>query len=284
MSEVALILSNATEKSLVVLDEIGRGTSTFDGLSIAWAVVEYIAKNVKCKTLFATHYHELSELEGVIEGVKNYKITVKEIGDSVVFLRKIVRGHANKSFGVEVAKIAGVPERVIDRAKEISENLERVNKRLDLDIFSEDEERQRAPAHAAGRAEEVARQLLELRSAAEIYRQGDEADPHVVLHMGDEAAYNAVNAVQQAEADTPDKGRFFTHKLAPFQLRLNTYAPRPAADGIGRRRGGPGGKRQNGYLKRGAISSKSFSNSAMSPEILYLCSGAGKTPALTSAT
>ena len=144
MSEVALILANATEKSLVVLDEIGRGTSTFDGLSIAWAVVEYIAKNIKCKTLFATHYHELSELEGVISGVKNYKITVKEIGDSVIFLRKIVRGHANKSFGVEVAKLAGVPQRVIDRAKEISENLERVNKKLDLDIFSEDEERQRA--------------------------------------------------------------------------------------------------------------------------------------------
>lgn len=144
MSEVALILANATEKSLVVLDEIGRGTSTFDGLSIAWAVVEYISKNIKCKTLFATHYHELSELEGVIGGVKNYKITVKEIGDSVVFLRKIVRGHANKSFGVEVAKLAGVPKKVIERAKEISENLERVNKKLDLDIFSEDEERQRA--------------------------------------------------------------------------------------------------------------------------------------------
>lgn len=144
MSEVALILANATEKSLVVLDEIGRGTSTFDGLSIAWAVVEYIAKNIKCKTLFATHYHELSDLEGVLEGVKNYKITVKEIGDAVVFLRKIVRGHANKSFGVEVAKLAGVPKKVIDRAKEISENLERVNKKLDLDIFSEDEERQRA--------------------------------------------------------------------------------------------------------------------------------------------
>ena len=144
MSEVALILANATEKSLVVLDEIGRGTSTFDGLSIAWAVVEYIAKNIKCKTLFATHYHELSELEGVIGGVKNYKITVKEVGDSVIFLRKIVRGHANKSFGVEVAKLAGVPEKVIERAKEISENLERVNKKLDLDIFSEDEERQRA--------------------------------------------------------------------------------------------------------------------------------------------
>ena len=144
MSEVALILANATEKSLVVLDEIGRGTSTFDGLSIAWAVVEYIAKNIKCKTLFATHYHELSELEGVLHGVKNYKSTVKETGDSVVFLRKIVRGHANKSFGVEVAKLAGVPDKVLDRANEISRNLERVNQKLDLDIFSENEERERA--------------------------------------------------------------------------------------------------------------------------------------------
>ena len=144
MSEVALILANATSESLVILDEIGRGTSTFDGLSIAWAVVEYIAKNLKCKTLFATHYHELSELEGVIEGVKNYKITVKEIGDKIVFLRKIIRGHANKSFGVEVAELAGVPEVVIERAKEISQNLERVNQKLDLEIFSEDEERRKA--------------------------------------------------------------------------------------------------------------------------------------------
>ena len=144
MSEVANILANATSDSLVVLDEIGRGTSTFDGLSIAWAVVEYIAKNLSCKTLFATHYHELSELEGVIKGVKNYKSTVKEVGDKVVFLRKIIRGSANKSFGVEVAKLAGVPEAVITRAKEISANLERVNQKLDLDIFSENEERQQA--------------------------------------------------------------------------------------------------------------------------------------------
>jgi len=141
MSEVANILANATEKSLVVLDEIGRGTSTFDGLSIAWAVVEYISKNLNCKTLFATHYHELSELEGVISGVKNYKITVKELNDTIVFLRKIVRGHANRSFGIEVAQLAGVPDRVIERAKEISLNLEKVNQKLDMNIFGEDEER-----------------------------------------------------------------------------------------------------------------------------------------------
>ncbi len=143
MSEVAQILANATQNSLVVLDEIGRGTSTFDGLAIAWSVVEYICKNLHCKTLFATHYHELSELEGVILGVKNYKITVKEISDSIVFLRKIVRGHANRSFGVEVAALAGVPQAVIDRAKEISGNLEKVNQKLDLDIFGQDEERTR---------------------------------------------------------------------------------------------------------------------------------------------
>ncbi len=141
MSEVANILANATDKSLVILDEIGRGTSTFDGLAIAWAVVEYIAKKLSCKTLFATHYHELSELEGALKGVKNYQITVKEINDSIVFMRKIVRGHASRSFGVEVAKLAGVPEEVIDRAKDISVNLEKVNQKLDLNIFGEDEER-----------------------------------------------------------------------------------------------------------------------------------------------
>ena len=137
MSEVAQILANATDKSLIVLDEIGRGTSTFDGLSIAWAVVEYLSKNFKAKTLFATHYHELTELEGVLEGVKNYKIAVKEIDDNVVFLRKIVRGGANKSFGIEVARLAGVPKDVLDRAKEISKNLEKVNQKLDLNIFKE---------------------------------------------------------------------------------------------------------------------------------------------------
>ena len=137
MSEVAQILANATDKSLVVLDEIGRGTSTFDGLSIAWSVVEYISKNFKAKTLFATHYHELTELEGVIDGVKNYKISVKELDDEVIFLRKIVRGGANKSFGIEVARLAGVPKEVLDRAKEISLNLEAVNQKLDLNIFKE---------------------------------------------------------------------------------------------------------------------------------------------------
>ncbi len=144
MSEVANILQNATDKSLVVLDEIGRGTSTFDGLSIAWAVVEYICKKLNCKTLFATHYHELSELEGLLQGVKNYKVTVKELADSIVFLRKIVRGHASKSFGVEVASLAGVPQDVIERAKEISVNLESVNEKLDMNIFGEDEEKRKA--------------------------------------------------------------------------------------------------------------------------------------------
>ena len=141
MSEVANILANATDKSLIILDEIGRGTSTFDGLSIAWAVVEYLSKNFKSKTLFATHYHELTELEGVLDGVKNYKITVKELDDDVIFLRKIVRGGANKSFGIEVARLAGVPKEVIERAKEISVNLEKVNQKLDLNVFKENKQK-----------------------------------------------------------------------------------------------------------------------------------------------
>ncbi len=137
MSEVANILANATNNSLIVLDEIGRGTSTFDGLSIAWAVVEYLVDSCKAKTLFATHYHELTELEGVLHGVKNYKVSVKELDDSIVFLRKIVRGGANKSFGIEVAKLAGVPEEVLNRANEISKSLELANEKLDLNIFKE---------------------------------------------------------------------------------------------------------------------------------------------------
>lgn len=138
MSEVANILASATNESLIILDEIGRGTSTFDGLSIAWAVVEHISKKLFAKTLFATHYHELTELEGVLDGVKNYKVAVKEFEDRVIFLHKIVRGGANKSFGIEVARLAGVPSEVLDRAKEISKNLEKVNQKLDLDIFKED--------------------------------------------------------------------------------------------------------------------------------------------------
>ncbi len=137
MSEVALILANATDKSLILLDEVGRGTSTFDGLSIAWAVIEHISKNFTSKTLFATHYHELTDLEGVLDGVKNYKIAVKETDDRVIFLRKILRGGANKSFGIEVATIAGVPKEVISRAKEISATLEQVNSKLDLNLFKE---------------------------------------------------------------------------------------------------------------------------------------------------
>lgn len=125
MSEVANILRNATSNSLLILDEIGRGTSTFDGLSIAWAVVEHISnpRLLGAKTLFATHYHELTELEGKLNSVNNYCIAVKEKGDDIVFLRKIVKGGADKSYGIQVAKLAGVPDNVIERAKEIVEEL-----------------------------------------------------------------------------------------------------------------------------------------------------------------
>ena len=130
MTEVANILRNATSNSLLILDEIGRGTSTFDGLSIAWAVVEHISnpKLLGAKTLFATHYHELTELEGKLDNVSNYCIAVKEKGDDVVFLRKIVKGGADKSYGIQVAKLAGLPESVLARAKEI------VNELSDLDL------------------------------------------------------------------------------------------------------------------------------------------------------
>ncbi len=126
MSEMANILHNATSNSLLILDEIGRGTSTFDGLSIAWAVLEHIASPATCgaKTLFATHYHELTELEGKLPGVKNYRISVKEVGDDIIFLRKIVRGGADKSFGIQVARLAGLPAEVIQRAKAILHDLE----------------------------------------------------------------------------------------------------------------------------------------------------------------
>ena len=125
MTEVANILRNATSRSLLILDEIGRGTSTFDGLSIAWAVIEHISNTKLCgaKTLFATHYHELTELEGKLSGVNNYCIAVKEKGDDIVFLRKIVKGGADKSYGIQVAKLAGVPDSVIQRAKELVEEL-----------------------------------------------------------------------------------------------------------------------------------------------------------------
>ncbi|HPJ21501.1 MAG TPA: DNA mismatch repair protein MutS [Clostridia bacterium] len=125
MSEVADILNNATDRSLLILDEIGRGTSTFDGLAIAWSVIEYISRKKGCRTLFSTHYHELTELEGNLEGVKNYRITAEKKGRDVIFLRKVVRGSADESYGIQVAHLAGVPEGVVNRAAEILEDLER---------------------------------------------------------------------------------------------------------------------------------------------------------------
>ena len=136
MWEVSNILKNATENSLVLLDEVGRGTSTYDGLSIAWSVIEYICKNknLRCKTLFATHYHELTKLEGEIHGVRNYSVAVKEVDNNIIFLRKIIEGGADQSYGIEVAKLAGIPDDVINRAKEILEKLEMESSKDNLDL------------------------------------------------------------------------------------------------------------------------------------------------------
>jgi DNA mismatch repair protein MutS len=126
MNETANILNNATPKSLILLDEVGRGTSTFDGLSIAWAVTEHVHNNPKIgsKTLFATHFHELTELAKFLPGVKNYNVVVKEWGDEVIFLRKIVPGGCDDSYGIQVARLAGIPKQVLERAKEILADLE----------------------------------------------------------------------------------------------------------------------------------------------------------------
>ncbi len=139
MTEVAAILRGATPRSLLILDEVGRGTSTYDGLSIAWAVIEYLNENIRAKTLFATHYHELTELEGRLAGVKNYKINARESNGTIVFLRKIVRGGASRSFGVEVAALAGVPQEVTTRAKRILRSLEK------NDLAARPQEREEAP-------------------------------------------------------------------------------------------------------------------------------------------
>ena len=140
MIEVASILQNATKNSLLILDEVGRGTSTYDGLSIAWAVIEHITEKIGAKTMFATHYHELTELESKLDGVKNYKISVKEINGKVVFMRKIMRGGANRSFGIEVASLAGVPEAVTERAKEILNSIEHGDRQFN--VCREDEAEQ----------------------------------------------------------------------------------------------------------------------------------------------
>ena len=164
MSEVANILENATQKSLLVLDEIGRGTSTFDGLSIAWSVIEYISdkEKVGSRTLFATHYHELTELEGKLPGIKNYCIAVKEKGDDIIFLRKIIRGGADGSYGIQVAKLAGIPHTVIDRAKELLKELEAA------DISKHRARRRNKPIEgqveffiAAGSEDKIGKEVLE---------------------------------------------------------------------------------------------------------------------------
>jgi DNA mismatch repair protein MutS len=128
MNETANILNNATEKSLIILDEIGRGTSTFDGISIAWSIVEYLHNDKEKggpKTLFATHYHELTDLAVVLKGVKNYTIQVKEWNEEIIFLRKIIEGVADKSYGIQVARLAGLPEVLLNRANEVLSNLEK---------------------------------------------------------------------------------------------------------------------------------------------------------------
>jgi len=139
MIETANILRNATQKSLVILDEVGRGTSTFDGLAIAWAVVEYLLKRVGAKTLFATHYHQLSKLGKMYPAVRNFTTKVKEWEGKVIFLRKVVPGETDRSYGIHVAKLAGIPDEVVQRAREIQEDIERegtIRTRLtQLDLF-----------------------------------------------------------------------------------------------------------------------------------------------------
>jgi len=125
MIEASNIINNATSRSLIILDEVGRGTSTFDGISIAWAIAEYIATTIKARTLFATHYNELTELALTHNGVKNYNVAVKEWGEEIIFLRKIEKGSADKSYGIQVARLAGIPESIINRSKEVLANLEK---------------------------------------------------------------------------------------------------------------------------------------------------------------
>ena len=166
MNEVAGILNNATRSSLVILDEIGRGTSTFDGLSIAWAVTEYLADrdNIGAKTLFATHYHEISELEGRIDGVKNYFIGVREHGEQIIFMRKILRGSSDRSFGIQVSRLAGLPEPVINRASEILKRLEDADiskSQISANIFGEAAEIEEAAAPPS-REEELTERLKQI--------------------------------------------------------------------------------------------------------------------------
>jgi DNA mismatch repair protein MutS len=159
MNETANICNNATARSLVILDEIGRGTSTFDGLSIAWSVAEYLHDSVKCRTLFATHYHELTELEITRGGVKNFNVAVREWNDQIIFLRKIIRGGADKSYGIQVARLAGLPQKVIARAKEVLSNLE--HHELNADGKPTLAEAPAPPKHGKPRGKKAAKKAMD---------------------------------------------------------------------------------------------------------------------------
>lgn len=185
MWEVSNILKNATENSLVLLDEVGRGTSTYDGLSIAWSVIEYICKNknLRCKTLFATHYHELTKLEEEIHGVRNYSVAVKEVDNNIIFLRKIIEGGADQSYGIEVAKLAGIPDEVINRAKEILEKLEMESSKDNLDLALKEvnaskEEMKEASIEASYEVKETLVEEDKIEIKEEVISKSSEAKTH----------------------------------------------------------------------------------------------------------
>ena len=208
--KVANILRNATTKSLLILDEIGRGTSTFDGLSIAWAVVEYIAKVVRAKTLFATHYHELTELEGRLDGVNNYCIAVTNHDQDIVFLRKIIPGGADQSYGIDVASLAGVPRPVIERAKEIAAELS------DADILAKARELDREPGF---RQESLA--LEESGAGADgdlAFGAGDATKGMVAERQPGAAATAQTDAAAGAAAEIP-AGAAGTEPALPASIR-----------------------------------------------------------------
>jgi DNA mismatch repair protein MutS len=190
MSEVANILTNATNRSLLILDEIGRGTSTFDGLSIAWSVIEYIGDSDRmgCRTLFATHYHELTELEGKITGIKNYCISVKEKGEDIIFLRKIIRGGADGSYGIQVARLAGVPAPVIDRAKEILRELE------DADISKKEHRIRKSRQPIEGQLDLFAFNNSESKSRDEVFDELKALDVSAITPLD---AMNVLYRLQQ---------------------------------------------------------------------------------------
>jgi DNA mismatch repair protein MutS len=177
MWEVANILKNSTKESLILLDEVGRGTSTYDGLSIAWAVIEFICQNKssKAKTLFATHYHELTSLEGKISGVQNYSIAVKKLKDDIVFLRKIIKGSADDSYGIEVAKLAGIPESVTNRAKEILNMLEKGElntSEIVYDKYSDEEKSLEENLSSSGEIKEKSKEVKKTQKKTEQMQLG----------------------------------------------------------------------------------------------------------------